>query len=185
MKKIVLAIENNYIKETYAEVFRREGFEVFLAADGNEALEIINREKPEVVVADVLLPEKNGFDLLKEIRNNEDLKKTKVVIFSQFEKPEERQKAIEFEANDFITEADVPPSEAVRRIMIVLGEQKTYRIAIEKRLYDAKTLITDFGFTYDLKCKKCGADLVLFLMRDLSKGKDYFKVSFICPECGY
>ena len=66
-----------------------------------------------------------------------------------------------------------------------MGEQKSYRIAIYKNLYNAKELITDFGYIYDLKCPQCASDMILYLIRDLSMGENYFKASFICPECNY
>jgi hypothetical protein len=101
------------------------------------------------------------------------------------EKTEDRKKSIELDAKDFIGAATVTPLEAIRRVQIALGEQKSYRLVIQKNLYNAKEFISDFGLSYDLKCPKCGVDLVLYLIRDLSKGEDYFKISFICPECDY
>ena len=183
MKKILIAIDDDFLRETYADVFKKENFEVIIAKDGREALDLIKKENPDLAMLDVLLSEIGGLKILEGLREEEATQKLPVVIFGKIEKEKDRKEAIELEANDFLAAATVSAAEAVRRVRVVLGEQKTYRIALQKNLYNAKELITDFGYNYDLKCKECGADLVLYLMRDLSKGEDYFKLSFVCPDC--
>lgn len=183
MKKVLIAINNEFLQETYFQLFVGKNFEVLKAKDGKEAWSIFQESQPDISIIDISLPEIGGLDLLKKIREKQPFNKTPVIVFSQLEKKEERMKAIELEANDFVTAAATTPAEVVRRVLIILGEQKSYRIAIQKNMMNAKELITDFGLTYDLKCKTCGNDLILYLIRDLSKGEDYFKISFICPEC--
>jgi DNA-binding response OmpR family regulator len=185
MKKILIAINNDFILETYSQLFMERNFEISKTKDGDEALKLFQKENPDIVLADTVLPKLNGFELLKKIRQINPYNRKPVIIYSQLEKMEDRIKAIDLEANDFVTAAATTPAEVVRRVMIILGEQKSYRIMIQKNLYNAKELITDFGYTYDLKCPKCGNDLILYLIRDLSKGEDYFKISFICPDCDY
>jgi len=185
MRKILIAISNDFFRETYSEVFLEKGFQVLKTKSGKEALKLIKEELPDIVLADAALSEMNGFELLESLKKERGYERIPIIIFSQIEKKEERKKAIDLEAKDFITAASTTPLEVVRRVQIALGEQKSYRIAIQKNFYNAKELITDYGLSYDLKCPKCGADLILYLIRDLSKGEDYFKISFACPECEY
>jgi DNA-binding response OmpR family regulator len=185
MKKILVAVNNDFILETYSQLFIGKNFEVLKTKDGEEALKLFQKEDPDIILADIALPSLNGFELLKKIREISPYNRKPVIIYSQLEKKEDKIKAIDLEANDFVTAATTTPAEVVRRVMIILGEQKSYRIMIQKKLYNAKELISDFGYTYDLKCPKCGNDLILYLIRDLSKGEDYFKISFICPDCDY
>jgi two-component system cell cycle response regulator DivK len=182
-KKILIAIDNDFMRETYAEVFMDKDFGALKAKNGKEALDLAKKEKPDIILADVTLSEIDGFELLKSLKKEDSTKKIPVIIFAQFEREKDRRKAIELEAKDFVTAAKVTPLDMVGRAKIALGEQKSYRIAIQKNFYNAKELISDFGYSYDLKCPECGSDLVLYLIRDLSKGENYFKASFICPEC--
>jgi len=183
MKKILIAIKNDFIRETYSEVFKTENFEVLETKKGKEALALSKEEKPDIILADIGLSEIGGFELLKTLKEETSTEKIPVIIFAQFEKKEDRRKAMKLEAKNFIAAASVSPTEVIRRVKIALGEQKSYRIFPQKNLYDAKELITDLGYTYDFKCPECGNDLVFCLIRDLSKGEKYFILSVICPEC--
>ena len=183
MRKILLAIDNDFIRETYFEAFKVENFEVFKTKKGKEALDLAKKEKPDIIIADVELSEIGGFKLLKALEEEALIERIPIIVFSQIEKEKDRIKAMELEAKDFIAAATVTPAEVVRRVKIALGEQKSYRIFPDKRLHDAKELISDLGYTYDFKCPECGSDLVFHLIRDLSEGEKYFILSVICPEC--
>lgn len=183
MKKILIAIKNEFIKEAYSEVFQKENFQVFKTGNGKEALGLANKEKPDIILADIALSELDGFGLLEELKKNVSTQKIPVIIYAQFERKEDKIKAMELEAKDFITAADVTPSETIRRVKITLGGQKSYRIAIQDNVYNAKELIKDLNQNGNSKCPKCGSALVLYLIRDLSRGENYYKVSLICSKC--
>ena len=183
MKKILIAIDNDFVRETYTEVFKEENFEILRTKNGEEALSLAKEKKPDIILADITLSEMGGFELLKALKEDSSTNEIPVIIFAPIEKQKDRIKAMELEAKDFISAANVTPAEVIRRVKIALGEQRSYRISITKNLADAKQLITDLGYTYDFKCPECGSDLVLNLIRDLSKGEKYFIVSVFCPEC--
>jgi PleD family two-component response regulator len=185
MKKVLIAINNDFIRETYYEVLLKEQFEVFKEKSGKKALEIIKEQIPDAAIIDTGLTDLDGFKLVAEVKKDPSLKKIPIIFYAQYENKKDRQKAIDLEAKDFVSAAEVTPIEIIRRVKIVLGEQRSYKISIQKNMYNAKELITDLGYTYDFKCQKCGGDLLLHLIRDLSKGKNYFIVSVICPECSY
>jgi len=184
MKKILIAIDNDFVRETYFEVFKENNFEVFTTKEGKEAIDLAKSELPDIIIADIGLSDIGGFKLIETLREEDSTNNIPVIIFCQIEKEKERAKAMELEVKDFITAVVVTPIEVVRRVKIALGEQKSYKIFPTKNLYDAKDLITDLGYIYDFKCSGCGNDLVFHLIRDLSKGEKYFILSVICPECG-
>ena len=168
MKKILIAIKNDFSRETYAEVFKEEDFEVLKTKNGKDALDLAQREIPDIVLADVELPEIEGFKLLEALKKKSSTQKIPVIIFSQIEKGTDRMKAMEMEAKDYLVSATTTSLEVVRRVKIALGEQKSYRIFPQKNVYNAKELITDLGYPYDFKCYNCGSVLVFHLIRDLS-----------------
>jgi len=182
LKKILLAIENDFTRKVYSRVSREEGFEVFETNNGREALILAKEKIPDIILADVSLPEVGGFDLIKILRAENVTKRIPVMIFSNVGKEEDRNRALELEAKDFIVGIFTTPLDIVLRTKFHLGEQKTYRLKVSIRDEKIKELAKDLNYP-GLICHRCGSELILFLMRDLSKGKNYFKVSFICPNC--
>lgn len=180
MKKILLAIDNDFLRETYAEVLKGEkNFEIITAKDGNEALDLVKQEKLDLVLADISLSGIGGFELIKKIK--EFKPSLSVVILGQYESKEDMKKAMDLEAKDFIASSSVSPNEVIRKIKIVLGGQKSYRVKISN-IEEVKDLYEDLGYDSDFKCSKCGSIMELNLIRDLSKGNNYFLVSFVCPD---
>ena len=181
-RKILIAIDNDFIREAYEEVFKKEDFQIFATKDGREALRLTKTEKPDVVLADVLLSKINAFELLDELKKDKVASQIPVIVFAQIERTVDKNKALELEAKDFITAAGVSPIEVIRKVKIILGEQKSYKVNFQKTSPGIKDLADNLGYN-SLKCSKCGEDLVMYLMRDLSIGEKHFIVSFICPKC--
>ena len=184
MKKILVAIKNDFIRGAYVEIFRREELEVFETKNGKGALDLIKKVRPDIALVDVFLPEMGGFKILEELKKEGLTKEIPVVIFDQLEKKQDRERAMNLEAKDFVAAANTTPAEITRRIKIILGEQKSYRIDISKNLEQFEELMKDLDLDPKGKCQKCGAKLTLYLVRDLSAGENHFIVSFICPNCG-
>lgn len=183
VKKIIIAIKNDFLRQTYFEIFQKEGFLVFKTGNGKEAFNLAKKEKPDIILADVALSELDGFGLMEKLKKEESTQRIPVVVYAQFERKEDKIRAIELEAKDFITAADVTPFETIRRVKIALGEQKSYRVAIQYNLYNAKELVQDLSDTENFQCPKCGTSLILYLIKDLSRGENQYKVSLICPKC--
>ncbi len=70
MKKILIVEDEKMLAEMYKDNFEQEGFEVLSAFDGEEGLEMALKETPDLVILDILLPKKEGTDVLKEIRES-------------------------------------------------------------------------------------------------------------------
>lgn len=186
MPKILLAISDDFIRRSFAELLRQERMEVLETRSGREAIEFIMREKPNLALIDTKLFEIDGIEVLKYIQKIPTLKKIPILIFSQIAKTQEVELAMEYGARDFIEGATTLPRDVIGKIKIHLGFQKTYEFVVDPRsLRVAKELRKDMGYSPDIICPKCGIGMNLFLMRDLTKGKDYFKISFTCPNCGY
>jgi len=77
-KKILIAEDDPNFTSILREKFSQEGFSVFVAQDGKEGLQIIEKEKPDLIISDILLPLLNGIDMVKQIKGD---KENLVVIF--------------------------------------------------------------------------------------------------------
>ncbi len=80
--KILIADDEPNILISLEYLMKREGFEVHLARDGNEALDVLQRERPRLVLLDVMMPHKSGFEVCQALRADEALKNTLVLMLT-------------------------------------------------------------------------------------------------------
>jgi DNA-binding response OmpR family regulator len=80
--KILIADDEPNILISLDYLMKREGFEVHLARDGNEALALLQRERPQLLLLDVMMPHKNGFEVCQALRADEALRHTLVLMLT-------------------------------------------------------------------------------------------------------
>ncbi|MSU75222.1 MAG: response regulator, partial [Candidatus Magasanikbacteria bacterium] len=81
-KKILLAEDDRFIARAYSDGLTRAGYLVIPAGNGVEALEKIRSESPNLVLLDIIMPDKDGFEVLEEMKQDPKLKKIPVIILS-------------------------------------------------------------------------------------------------------
>ena len=81
-KKILVADDEPNIVISLEYLLRREGYTVVVARDGQEALEVVVREQPDLLLLDVMMPKKSGFEVCQEVRANEALQGTKILMLT-------------------------------------------------------------------------------------------------------
>ncbi|MBU0667736.1 response regulator [Patescibacteria group bacterium] len=105
-KKIVVAEDDKFMAKVYREKLRDEGFEVEIAFDGVEAVDKITKNKPSLVILDMIMPKKTGFDVLKEIKANPETKDIPVIILSNLGQASDFDKGKKLGAIDYIIKGD-------------------------------------------------------------------------------
>jgi DNA-binding response OmpR family regulator len=80
--KILVADDEPNILISLEYLLKREGYTVLTARDGEQALEVISRELPELVLLDVMMPKKTGFEVCQEVRGNESLQAVKILMLT-------------------------------------------------------------------------------------------------------
>ena len=78
MKKILIAEDEDVLLNVFKDRFESEGWRVSTAKDGIETIKAINKSKFDLVLLDLLMPKKDGFEVLKEVRSNQELKNSRV-----------------------------------------------------------------------------------------------------------
>jgi len=86
---------------------QNEGYELSWAADGEEAEKMIQQEKPDLILLDLLLPIKNGFEVLKIMRQNPDTKDISVVILTNFEQETSVSEGKKYGVKEYVVKANV------------------------------------------------------------------------------
>lgn len=81
-KKILIIDDDPNILEIYGTKLRSEGFNVVTTDKSTEGIEIVKSQRPDLILLDILMPEKNGIEVLKEIKGNPDISRIPVMILS-------------------------------------------------------------------------------------------------------
>lgn len=116
MKKIVLVEDDPLLIDVYTTKFKESGLEVIVADEGSKALRAIEKEKPSLVILDIVLPQTDGWDILQTIKADEKFKEVKVVVLSNLGQREEVEKGLAMGADRYLIKAHYTPSQVVEEI---------------------------------------------------------------------
>ncbi len=117
MKRKILIIEDEKdLRFFLRTALTQAGFEVKEAIDAEEALEKIKEEKPDLILLDIILPGKSGFDFLIEIKKDPEFESIPIIIVSNLGQREEIQKGLELGAKDYIVKANFTLDEIVKKV---------------------------------------------------------------------
>jgi len=115
-KKILIIEDERVLGEMYQEKFTKEGFEAILVGSTEEAIEAVPKVKPDLILLDILLPQKNGLGFMEWFNNQKDLASIPVIAFSNYDHPEVRQKAIKMGIKRYLIKTDFTPQEIVDEV---------------------------------------------------------------------
>lgn len=114
--KIMVIEDEPAILKALIEVLQMNGYEVASAANGEQGLNTIADFKPDMILLDLILPGKNGFEVLKEVKASPENSRVPVIILSNLGDEEEIQQGLKLGAADFLIKADYDLSEVVKII---------------------------------------------------------------------
>lgn len=121
MVQRVLVVEDEpNIVESLSFLMKQEGFEVRVANDGTTALQLVESQLPDLVVLDVMLPRRDGYDVCKAIRANRKLDGVRIMMLSAKGRELDRRKGLELGADDYVTKP-FSTRELVDRARALLG----------------------------------------------------------------
>lgn len=103
VKKILIADDEHKIVMTLEYAFRKAGYDIFIARDGVEVLELLKEEIPDLIILDVMMPKLDGFTTLKEIKKEEKFKNIKVIFLSAKTSEADKVKGLEAGADAYVT----------------------------------------------------------------------------------
>ena len=116
MKKILIIEDEKILAEMYREKLEMEGFKVALASDVKEGIEIAKKEKPDLILLDILLPVENGISFLKKQKNDQEISKIPVIAFSNYDNPETKKEAKELGVKEYLIKTNYTPTEIIEKI---------------------------------------------------------------------
>ncbi|MEK7148423.1 MAG: response regulator [Patescibacteria group bacterium] len=115
-KKILIIEDDEHIARVYSMKFAKEGYDTILATNGEEGMEKIITEKPDLVVLDMMLPKKDGFFVLEEIKKNPDLANIRILIISNLGQKTDQDRALALGANEYLVKVESSMQEVVDKV---------------------------------------------------------------------
>lgn len=122
MKKILLLEDDRFLIRIYKAKLLSLGYEITMLEDGDHALETAQKLKPDLIVTDLIMPKKNGFDVIKELKEHTETKRIPIIVLTNLSQDEDREKITSLGADYFLVKANLSFKEVVEKIQEVLGE---------------------------------------------------------------
>jgi DNA-binding response OmpR family regulator len=120
--KILIVEDEPFLLDMYKMKFEQDGFEAISATDGEKAIRISRREKPNIILLDIMMPKINGFEVLKNLKKNPLTKSIPVLIFSNFSQKEQKEKGIALGAADYFVKTNYTPNQVLEKVKNILIE---------------------------------------------------------------
>jgi len=118
--KILIIEDEKVLAEMYKDKFIQAGFEVILAYSSEEALKVLQKEKPDLILLDILLPRINGIGFLTRIKNDPGLSLIPVIAFSNYDDAETKGEALRLGVKDYLIKTNYTPQEIIEKVKTYL-----------------------------------------------------------------
>lgn len=122
-KKILIVEDESTLQKALSEYLVMEGFEVANALDGEQGAQMAKREMPDLILLDIILPKKDGYEVLDELKADEKTKNIPIILLTNLGGAEDVQKAFSKGATTYLVKADYKLEDVVKKI------RETLRIA--------------------------------------------------------
>ena len=119
--KILIVEDESFLANVLSLRFKKENFEVIQAFDGIEALQKLKEIRPDLILLDLILPKKNGFEVLKEIENDPQIRSIPVLIVSNLGQESDVSKGKALGAVDYYVKAHLSIDELVSKVKNLLS----------------------------------------------------------------
>ena len=123
-KKILVIDDDENLTNVLVDKLNLSGFETLGALDGGEGLKKALTFHPDVILLDVVMPRKDGFEVLKNLRADKDFSKTKIILLTNLGQKSDVDKGLRLGADAYIIKAHYTPTEVVSRVLEIISNRK-------------------------------------------------------------
>ena len=124
MKTILLVEDDPFLIDIYTTKLKKSGFKTEVVTDGESALKKIRQKMPDILLLDIVLPQTDGWKVLREIKEDPNLQNLKVVILSNLGQKEEVEKGLKLGAIKYLIKSFYTPSQVVEEIKKILDQNE-------------------------------------------------------------
>ncbi len=122
MTKIMLVEDDKSLREIYGVRLLAEGYDIISAGDGEEALAMAIKDRPQLIISDVMMPKISGFDMLDILRSTTETKNIRVIMMTALSSDEQRQRGEQLGADKYLVKSQVGIEDVVKAVHDVLGD---------------------------------------------------------------
>ena len=122
MTKILLVEDDKSLREIYGVRLLAEGYDIVSAGDGEDALAMAIKEKPTLIISDVMMPKISGFDMLDILRSTTETRDIKVIMMTALSSDDQRARGEQLGADKYLVKSQVGIEDVVRTVHEVLGD---------------------------------------------------------------
>ena len=121
-EKILIIEDESALQKTLGELFKREGYTIFNALNGEIGLSSAKKEKPDLILLDLILPKMNGFEVLESLKTEEETKNIPVIILTNLERNEDVDKALGLGATTYLIKANYDIKDVLEKVRNTLSK---------------------------------------------------------------
>lgn len=121
-KKITIIEDEEIILDLLQKKLIQEGYDVSVARNGEEGIETLKEIKPDLLLLDIIMPKKSGFQVMEEMNQDAELKKISIIVISNSGQPVELDKAQKLGAKDWLIKTNFDPHEVVEKVIKLIGK---------------------------------------------------------------
>ena len=121
MTKVMIVEDDPTLRDIYTTRFGAEGYTVVSASDGEAALSTAVKERPDLILLDIMMPKISGFDVLDILRATPETKDTKIIVMSALSQTADIEKGKSLGANAYLVKSQVTLSEVVEKVKAILA----------------------------------------------------------------
>ena len=120
MTKVVVADDDRMLRKAAETTLRRQGYSVSTASDGEEALQLIRSEQPDIIVLDLIMPKLQGFDVLHILKQDTLTSSIPVIVLSSLTQEQDKQEALDLGAVAYFNKSTFSLGELVKQVEATL-----------------------------------------------------------------
>ena len=124
MPKILIIEDDPIFQQALNEFLQAEGFETFSAVDGEEGIKLAQEKSPNLILLDIILPKKNGYEVIADLKEKPATKKIPIVLLTNLEGIQDVEKALALGATTYLVKSDYKLEEVVGKIKEILKMAK-------------------------------------------------------------
>lgn len=115
--------DDNFLRKVYKAELGEQGYDVILAADGEEGLEKARISDPDLIILDMIMPKKNGFEVLTELQKDSNTRNIPVIILSNLGQDDDIKKGLDLGAVDYLVKDNITLSTIVEKVSLYVNSK--------------------------------------------------------------
>ena len=115
-RKILFVEDEPNLQKTLSKILEEENYQVIHALDGEIGLSMAKKEKPDLILLDLILPKKAGFEVLQELKNEPETMEIPVIVLTNLESPDDVEKALELGAKTYLIKSNYNLEEILQKV---------------------------------------------------------------------